>query len=191
MIDGSSLEIMVDAAIMLACVALHLSANNLRNAKQWLQTDFKSQVESMIVQQFDTMSMVPVDVVNWLFSSAVSTWLVSNGVVERLTSSAVAEAAEMHAAIFNAMPVARPSTPLRSAPSPVLGSPVMLTDKVESPRAVMPLHPVPAQIPVTPISPNMANQPMVPWLVYPEPRTPSPSGLLRPIELPTLDEVMG
>jgi hypothetical protein len=190
MIDGSSLETMVDAAIMLACVALHLSGNNLRNAKQWLQNDFRSQVESMIVQQFDALSLVPVNVVHWLFTAGISTWLVANGVVERLTSSAVAEAAEMHAAIFNVVPVVAPSTPLPSAESPVLGSPDMSIDKVESPSAVIPLLPAPA-LRGSPISPNVTNtDPMVPWLVYEEPRTPSPSGLLRPMEPPTLYQVM-
>jgi hypothetical protein len=187
MIDGSSLDVMMDAAMMLACVALHLSGNNLRNAKRWLQTNFISQVGSMIAQQFDSMSLVPVDVVQWFFSAAVSNWLVSNGVVERLTSSAVAEAAEMHAAIRNVIPVVAPSTPLRSPPSPVLGSPSMSTAELDSPRAVMP-RPLPPATLISPSSPNMVNTgAMVPWLMYPEPHTPSLGALLYPMELPTLE----
>lgn len=193
-LSAEDLDGLIDAALFLACVVLHMCDNNLREARRWLRA-WEQRVSGQIRVQFLTRQQVAVSSVSWLFIPAVSDWVVLNGVVESLTSATVAEVAEMVSAVRNVLPVLAPPTPVQGAtpvPARMVVSPIMFSSPESSPavgrmvaQRVMVPEPVFVHGVDTPFSPALAP------LAYPEPGTPSPRALLAPVELADFDELMG
>lgn len=172
-ISGSELSTLLDAALLLACVALERSNDNLCAGKRWLRS-FQQQVSGQISGLWLTAALVHVNAVEWLFPPAVSNWVVRNGVCERLEAEGVRDAAEMHRVVSSVQPV-EPSTPGASMPA----SPALAESPAVGVRVAGLVLPEPVFVGQEPMQPGT-----------PSPREPI-AALLEPIELHSLDELMG
>lgn len=165
LVSASEFDTLIDAALLLACMALYDSENNLHAARRWLQS-FQQQLLGMLGGGWMARSRVPVSSAQWFLSAAESAWLVQHGVCERLEADAVADATEMHR-LVSMVPPPTPATPNQEATVPVcrrLFASQAMTHVVLAPEFV---HGVD-----TPFSPGMAS-------------------LLKPINLDSMDELLG
>lgn len=140
LVDGSCMDILMDAATMLADVAMFKFGNNMSSARCWLLVQFGNNIIKQTSTSLDSISLVPVNMVEWCFSEGVSGHLCVNGITEKLTDEATRDATQMYTWVKHINAAYSPGSPaVPRVNSPTLGlelTPKRLQEMLGSPRMV-------------------------------------------------------
>ena len=122
LVDGTCMDILMDAATMLADVAMFKFGNNMFSARRWLLVEFGNNIMTQTSVSLELKSLVPFNMVQWCFNETTSGHLCNHGITEKLSDEATRDAAHMYASLKRINAAYSPrSPPAIRVISPTLG----------------------------------------------------------------------